>query len=303
MKIGLALPTMVAGTDRDALLEWMRRIDAGPFSVLGCGERVTYTNLDMMSVLAAAASITDRVLLEATVSVLPMHSAVHVAKQAATIDVLSGGRFVLGVGIGGRDDDYRSYDAPTTRKHARLDEQVACIRRTWRGLPPFDGAAAVGPAPVRPGGPPILAGVMGPKAMARASRWSDGLAGFDLAGDPTGIDRTFRAFESAWRDAGRDGRPFLQTSFWFGLGDGAAERVHDYAYNYLQIFGDDAARSMAALATASSPGAVLDRLKAIADTGADEVILVSTTNDPDEVSRAVDVVTSFGEQPVGGEVR
>src|SRR3954454_2407306 len=162
MKIGIALPTMVAGTTRDVLLEWMRRIDAGPFSVLGCGERVTYPNLDMMSTLAVAAGATERVMLEATVSVLPMHSAVHVAKQSATIDVLSGGRFVLGVGVGGRDDDYCSYDAPTGRKHARLDEQIARIRAVWRGEPPFDGAQPVGPAPVQQPGPPILAGVMGP---------------------------------------------------------------------------------------------------------------------------------------------
>src|SRR4051794_2588018 len=136
MRVGMALPSMVAGTTRNVILEWMRRIDAGPFSVLAGGERVTYPNLDMMSTLAGAASITERVAIEASVSVLPMHRAVHVAKQAATIDVLSGGRFVLGVGVGGRDDDYRAYDAPTERKHVRLDEQVACIRRTWRQLAP-----------------------------------------------------------------------------------------------------------------------------------------------------------------------
>jgi alkanesulfonate monooxygenase SsuD/methylene tetrahydromethanopterin reductase-like flavin-dependent oxidoreductase (luciferase family) len=275
------------------MLEWMRRLDAGPVSLLACGERVTYPNLEMMSTLAVAAGATERVLLEATVSRLPMHRAVHVAKQAATIDVLSGGRFVLGVGVGGRDEDYRAYEAPTERKHARLDEQVASIRRTWRGLPPFDGADAVGPAPVRPGGPPVLAGVMGPKAMARAAKWSDGLAGWDMAGDATSIDASFRAFERAWKDAGRDGRPFLQTSFWFGLGDGADDRVRDYAFRYLRIFGDDAATSMAALVTATSAASVAERLRAIAGTGCDEVILVATTNDVDEVSRAADLVASF----------
>jgi alkanesulfonate monooxygenase SsuD/methylene tetrahydromethanopterin reductase-like flavin-dependent oxidoreductase (luciferase family) len=284
---------MIAGTTRDVLFEWMRRIDAGPFSVLGCGERVTYPNLDMMSTLAAAAGVTERVRLEATVSVLPMHRAVHVAKQAATIDVLSGGRFVFGVGVGGRDDDYRSYEAPTARKHARLDEQVASMRAIWSGAPPFDGAAPVGPVPVQPGGPPILAGVMGPKAMARAARWSHGLAGFDMAGEAAAIASTFRAFETAWRDADRDGTPFLQTSFWFGLGADAATTVRDYAYGYLQIFGDRAASSLAEMCTATSPAAVRDRLQAIADTGADEVILVATSADVDEVARAADVVASL----------
>jgi alkanesulfonate monooxygenase SsuD/methylene tetrahydromethanopterin reductase-like flavin-dependent oxidoreductase (luciferase family) len=293
VKVGVALPSMVAGTTRDVLLEWMRRVDAGPFSVLACGERVTYPNLDMMSTLAAAASITERVMIAATVSVTPLHRAVHVAKQAATIDVLSGGRFVLGVGVGGRDDDYRAYEASTARKHARLDEQVAAIRRTWKGIAPFEGAAPVGPAPVQPDGPAILAGVMGPKAMARAARWSDGLAGFDLAGDPHAIDATFRAFERAFDAAGRAERPFLQTSFWFGLGADAASTVPDYAYRYLRIFGDDAARAMSQLCTATDASSVRDRLRAIADTGADEAILVATSADVDEVARAADVVAAM----------
>jgi alkanesulfonate monooxygenase SsuD/methylene tetrahydromethanopterin reductase-like flavin-dependent oxidoreductase (luciferase family) len=293
MKIGVALPSMVAGTTRDILLQWMRRVDAGPFSVLACGERVTYPNLDMMSTLAAAASITERVLLEATVSIVPMHRAVHVAKQVATIDVLSGGRFVLGVGIGGRDDDYRAYEASTARKHQRLDEQVACMRRTWQGLAPFEGAAPVGPPPVQEGGPPILSGAMGPKAMARAARWADGLAGFDLAGDPGAVDRSFRAFERAWSDVGRDGRPFLQTSFWFGLGPDAPTAVPDYARQYLTIFGDDTARAMASMCTATDTAAVRDRLHAIADTGADEVILVATSADVEDVTRAVDLVEAL----------
>jgi alkanesulfonate monooxygenase SsuD/methylene tetrahydromethanopterin reductase-like flavin-dependent oxidoreductase (luciferase family) len=281
---------MVAGTTRDLLLEWMRCIDAGPFSVLACGERVTYPNLDMMSTLAAAASITERVAIEATVSVLPMHSAVHVAKQSATIDLLSGGRFVLGVGVGGRDEDYRAYDAPTERKYGRLDEQIACIRRVWNGEPPFGDAAPVGPSPVRAGGPPILAGVMGPKSMARAARWADGLAGFDLDGDPRAIASSFQRFDKAWVDAGRTGEPFRQTSFWFGLGTDAAESVHDYAFRYLRIFGDEVASAMAAVATATSATAVRERLDAIEQTGCDEVILVATSADVDEVSRAADLV-------------
>jgi alkanesulfonate monooxygenase SsuD/methylene tetrahydromethanopterin reductase-like flavin-dependent oxidoreductase (luciferase family) len=293
MKVGIALPTMIEGTTRDVMLEWMRRVDDGPFSVVACGERVTYPNLDMMSTLAAAASVTEHVMIEATVSVLPAHSAVHVAKQAATIDVLSGGRFVLGVGVGGRDDDYRAYDAPTARKHARLDEQVACIKRVWNGEPPFEGAAPVGPAPVQPAGPMLLSASMGPKSMARSVQWADGIAGFDLAGDPTSIGGAFGAFTRAWDEAGRDGTPYLQTSFWFGLGADASSEVRDYAFRYLRIFGDRGADAMAGLCRATSAAAVRDALRAVADAGGDEVILVATTTDPDEVNRAADIVTTL----------
>ena len=116
---------MVAGLDRETLLAWMREVDAGPFSVLAAGERVAYPNQDMMSLLAGAATVTDRVRIEATVSIAPMHAAVSVAKQAATIDVLSGGRFVLGVGVGGRDEDYRALDASFAAA-ARAPRRASC---------------------------------------------------------------------------------------------------------------------------------------------------------------------------------
>jgi alkanesulfonate monooxygenase SsuD/methylene tetrahydromethanopterin reductase-like flavin-dependent oxidoreductase (luciferase family) len=230
------------------------------------------------------------VRIEATVSVTPMHSAIHVAKQAATIDVLSGGRFVLGVGIGGRAEDYRAMEAPFERRHARLDEQVATMRRVWDGDAPVDDVGPVGPAPVQAGGPPVLAAAMGPKSMARAARWADGVAGFDLAGSAAGIAAGFRHFEAAWRAAERDGRPYLQTSCWFGLGADAADQVQDYAHRYLRIFGDDAAASMAALVTTTSARAVRALLDTLEDTGCDEVILVATTADIDDLRRVVDLL-------------
>ena len=92
MEIGLTLPTMISGVDRDATLEWCRRIDQAPFSTLALGERIAYPNQELFVTLAAAAVLTERVRLMSTVVVLPLHPAVEVAKQAATIDVLSGGR-------------------------------------------------------------------------------------------------------------------------------------------------------------------------------------------------------------------
>jgi alkanesulfonate monooxygenase SsuD/methylene tetrahydromethanopterin reductase-like flavin-dependent oxidoreductase (luciferase family) len=291
MRIGVALPSMVPGLTRDDLLAWMRGIDEGPFSVLGAGERIAYPNQEMMTLLAGAATATDRVRIEATVSVTPMHAAVHVAKQAATIDVLSGGRFVLGVGVGGRDEDYRALGASFERRHATLDDQVAVMRRVWRGASPAEGVGAVGPWPAQPGGPPLLAAAMGPKSMARAAQWADGVAGFDLGPDPDAVAKGFRRFEAAWRDAGREGSPFLQTSFWFGLGEDAPGRVHDYAHRYLRIFGDQAATGMAALVTATSPAAIRAHLRALEDTGCDEVILAATSADLDDLHRLTDLVT------------
>ena len=135
---------------------------------MSTGERISFDNPDWVAALAAAA-VTERVRIMANVVVLPLHPAAMVAEQAATLDVASNGRFTLGVGVGGRGHDYRSVDAPFERRHARMDEQVAEMRRLWAGEPPFEGADPVGPTPVQPGGPPILAGALGPKSMARPS--------------------------------------------------------------------------------------------------------------------------------------
>src|SRR5258708_39647359 len=97
----MTLPTMVAHYDRRTAVDWCRRIDAGPFSSIAVGERVTFRNQDQMVTLSAAAALTDRVRVMATIVILPMHPVALIAKQAATLDVLSGGRLTLGVGIGG----------------------------------------------------------------------------------------------------------------------------------------------------------------------------------------------------------
>ena len=174
MDIGIALPTMAPGYGPTTTVDWARGIDAGPFSSVSTGERISFDNQDWTVALATAAAVTGRVRVIANVVVLPLHPAAEVAKQAVALDQVSNGRFTLGVGVGGREHDYRSLGAPFSRRHAHLDEQVAELRRLWAGEPPFDGADPIGPPPVQAGGPPLLAGSLGPKSMARAARW-DGL--------------------------------------------------------------------------------------------------------------------------------
>ena len=286
----MTLPTMIAGVDRATTLEWCRRIDAGPWSTLAIGERIAYPNQELWVTLSAAAALTGRPRIMSTVVVLPMHSAVDVAKKAATVDVLSGGRFVLGVGVGGRDEDFRSLERPFERRHQRMDDQVAVMRRVWAGESPFDGVNPVGPPPVQPGGPPLYSGALGPKSIARSAAWADGISGFLL--DPLGEDApgTFRLIERAWADAGRTEAPRHVTSFWYALGDGATDRLHAYARRYLGIFGTEIADAMARSCSAHSPGALRDAVARLTDAGCDELLLVPTTTDPDELERTLDAL-------------
>src|SRR5688572_17406859 len=120
MDVGISLPTMAAGYGPTTTVDWARAIDAGPYSSVSTGERISFDNPDWVVALAAAAAVTERVRVIANVVVLPLHHPAMVAKQVATLDVTSNGRVTLGVGVGGRGHDFRSVDAPYERRHARL---------------------------------------------------------------------------------------------------------------------------------------------------------------------------------------
>ena len=290
MEIGLTLPTMIAGVSRPETLEWCRRIDSGPFSTLALGERIAYPNQELFVTMAAAAALTERVRIMSTVVVLPMHPAVEVAKQAATLDVLSGGRLVLGLGVGGRDEDYRALEAPFDHRHQRLDDQVALMRKVWAGEPPFAAMAPVGPAPVQPGGPPLYSGALGPKAIARSAAWAEGICGFAL--DPIGEDHraTFDRIEAAWSEAGRAERPRHVSSFWYATGPDGPARLRAYAEGYLGIFGAEIAGAMAGLCSAWSADRLREAIDRFEQAGCDELLLVPTSAAPDEVDRLVDIL-------------
>jgi alkanesulfonate monooxygenase SsuD/methylene tetrahydromethanopterin reductase-like flavin-dependent oxidoreductase (luciferase family) len=286
----MTLPSMIRGLDRTTTLEWCRRIDQGPFSTLAVGERIAYPNVELFTTLAAAAAVTERVALMTTIVVLPAHPAIEVAKMAATIDVLSEGRLRLGVGVGGRDEDFRALERSDAGRHQILDGQVALMRRVWAGEPPHDDMHEVGPAPIRAGGPPLYSGALGPKSVARSARWAEGIIGFLL--DPVGEDvgSTFRAIEAAWRTAERTEPPRHVTTFWYALGPDGPTRLHSYATSYLGIFGDGFATSMADACSAHSATAVRDAISRLEDAGCDELILVPTSTDLDELDQLIDLI-------------
>lgn len=232
MRIGLSLPTMLAGIDGATVRNWCQRIEADGYDSIGYGERIAYHNLELFSVLATAAAVTDRVRIMSTVVVLPMHSEVWVAKQSATMHVLSDGRYTLGVGVGGRSGDYRALERGDRRRFERLDHQVGRIRSVWAGEPvvtegeepdPIE-TSAVGPRAAA-GAIPILSGAMGPRSLERSAHWADGIAGFELDPSADALRGTLQRIDGAWEQVGRTEAPYRMTSFWFGLGNDG-RRLH-----------------------------------------------------------------------------
>jgi len=280
MDIGVALPTMARGYTRATTIDWCRGIDSGPFSSISCGERITFHNQELLVTNSAAAALTENVRVFVNLIVLPTHPIPVIAKQMATLDVLCDGRLTVGVGIGGREHDYLAAGASMERRHQRLDDGVAEMRRLWAGDPAFEGAAPLGPPCVQAGGPPLLAGAMGPKALARAAQWADGISGFALTADGDEMTAAVNASNNAWTEAGRSEAPRVISGCFYTLdGDDPQGTLSGFTYDYLEIFGKRFARSLADDATTWNADRVLRALDDAEAAGVDEFILVPGTVD------------------------
>lgn len=294
MKVGLCFPYTQDGLTRDITLEWFKRVDEGPFSTISCGERMVGSSVDMMATLAAAAAVTKRVRIVPTLYVLPMHPAIKVAKHAATLDMISGGRTSITVGIGGRVQDYMCMEKEPVRRYARMDEQVAEIRRIWAGEIPFEGAEPIGPALVQPNGPPILAGVMGPKAVARAAKWADGVYSWSGNGVAEEMQQQQERVVAAWEKEGRDTAPERVAGFWCCLAPNADEKLKAYVYKYIKILGEPAAKAMSSMVDRSSPDAVRASLDAYEEAGVEECWLNTATAEFSEIDALMEVMAKRG---------
>lgn len=290
MKISICLPYMKKSITRRTILDWCARIEQGPFHSLSCGERITGYTLEMRNTLAFAAAVTERVRIVPSLYVLPMHSAVWAAKEIATLDLLSNGRVTVTVGVGGREVDYRAVEASFSHRHEKQDQQIATMKNIWAGHAPFAGADPVGPTPVQLGGPPILAGVMGPKATARAAHWADGVYSFSMTGSAAETAGFFKTAERAWQVAGRETPPQKVGGFWYCLADNAEEKMKDYVYDYLKILGDNIARPVANSMKNFDKYTIKDTLAEMASTGCEEVFLCSATDELSELDRLLDIL-------------
>lgn len=293
MEIGVALPQMAPGYGPTTTVDWARGIDAGPFSSVSAGERVTFGNPEMVAALGACAAVTERVRIFANLWVLPQHPMPMVAQQIGTLDQLSNGRLDVAVGVGGREHDYRALDAPFSGRHQALDDKVAELKRLLAGEPPFDGADPVGPPTVQPGGPRILAGAMGPKALARAAKWADGISGFSIAGDAKEIIQAREGAVAAWSAAGRDQAPRIVSGCFYAVGVGGAEQaLHSFTARYLGFLGEELAELVAATARTCTPDDVRRVLDDAEAAGCDEFILVPATTDLRCLDATAEIVDS-----------
>jgi alkanesulfonate monooxygenase SsuD/methylene tetrahydromethanopterin reductase-like flavin-dependent oxidoreductase (luciferase family) len=281
MNVGIGLPI----GDPTTLLDWARRADSGPFSTLGLLDRLVHDNPEPLVALAVLAGATSRIRVQTEVLLAPLRDTALLAKQAATLDRMTAGRLVLGLGIGGRDDDHQVTGIDIRTRGRRLDEQMAVMRRLWSGEPYGDGVGPIGPRPARPGGPEVLFGGFKPAAIERVARWGDG---FLAAAPPSWAGGLFDTARRFWKEYGRDGEPRIVAQVNVALGPD--EVIHDarsrmHAYYAFTGMPD---RMVAGLLT--TPAAIRDAIAAFTDLGADEVMLYCYGLDPAQVDRLAEVV-------------
>ena len=286
MQIGIGLPGTIPGVNRELIFDWARRAESGPFSSLATLDRLVYPNYEALMTLAAVAGVTQRVRLVTTVLLAPLRRPALLAKQAASLDALSGGRLTLGLGVGGREDDYRAVAVPFNRRGKHFDEELAIMKRVWSDQPLSADVGAIGPLPVQQGGPEILIGGYTPTAVERVGRWGDGY--ISGGGGPERAEAFFKMAQEVWEAAGRSGKLRLVGCTYYGLGPNAPEGISAYIGNYYSFMGP-MAQQMAKTVPAS-PEAIKGAIQGFANIGADEVILWPCIPNLEQVDRLAELV-------------
>src|SRR5215212_2419077 len=222
MDVGIGLPSTIPGAGGERTLEWARRAEARGFSTLGTIDRIVYPSQEPLISLATAAGATERIRLMTAILLAPTRpNGAVLAKQAATLDLLSGGRLVLGVAVGRREDDFLAAGVDFRARGRILDEVLDICSRVWDGES-FGGAGGIGPEPVGRR-PSVILGGFADAAFTRAARHGDGWTGGNCAVEEL-ADGTAR-LRTAWEAAGREGSPRTMVQPYYALGSGAEQAV------------------------------------------------------------------------------
>jgi alkanesulfonate monooxygenase SsuD/methylene tetrahydromethanopterin reductase-like flavin-dependent oxidoreductase (luciferase family) len=276
MKVGIGLPNAVRGVNRAGIVEWAQRAERAGFASLGVLDRLVYANYESLIALAAAAAVTERVELVTDILIAPLRpNTALLAKQAATLDSLSGGRLTLGLAPGGRSDDYEASGLDFSRRGPVFEQQLDELTAVWRG------ERGIGPVP-RPGGRPgMLIGGGSDVAYRRAATYADG---WTMGGGTPGmVTQALDKLTAAWAAAGRPGRPRTMALLYFALGDDAEKMAGDSLGHYYAFLGDYAQQLVAG--AAKDAATVRQYLDGFEAAGTDDVICFPVSADVSQVDR------------------
>jgi len=240
VRVGVQL----APRDPEALRALAARVEALGFDSLWVGDHIQFhdARLESLAVLSHLAAVTERVRLGTCVYLLALRQPTIAAKTVATLDVLSGGRVVFGVGVGGEfPKEFEACGVPHAERGRRVDEAIEVCRLLWTRSPasfegPFTRFAdvALEPKPVQPGGPPVWIGGRSDHALRRAARLGDGWVSYLVT--PERFRTSLEKIQTFADEAGRrvePGRDFEPAHLAFSVIDDDWERARAAAVRQL----------------------------------------------------------------------
>lgn len=286
MDIGIGIPNTIPGATGAGLLDWARRAEAAGFSSLASIGAVSYPGYEELTVFAAAGAVTERIRFLSNVLIAPARSTAELAKQAATVDQLTGGRLTLGLGVGWRATDYQLTGRDFESRGRQFDKQLGDLQKAWSGEALADGTRPVGPAPVQQPGVPIVIGGMTDASIRRVTEFASGWTAGGLP--PDAVAAMAEKVQSAWSTAGREGRARIVALVYFSLGDVEDESVRNIRHYYEPMGAETAA--MIADSALRTPESIKGAIDAYAGVGIDEFILDPSVPDPEQVDRLAEIV-------------
>lgn len=282
VKIGIGLPNQVRNLTAGVIPSWASQAEQAGFSTVSTVGRLAYPGVMDTVALAAAAGATRRIGLLSNVMLAPAWPGALFAKEIASIDGVSGGRLTLGIGVGGRADDFLVESSGFADRGRRMDRDLETYRTVWGGEPVGGGLNPAVPAGTRQ--VPLLFGAGSPRALQRMAEHGEGYVAPSVPVAMAG--QTFDAARAAWRAAGRPGEPRLVAIAYFAIADADTGRanVADYyadAGPFLDIVVN---------AVRTTPAEITQAVKEFEALGAEELIFNPTSDDLDEISRLADLV-------------
>jgi alkanesulfonate monooxygenase SsuD/methylene tetrahydromethanopterin reductase-like flavin-dependent oxidoreductase (luciferase family) len=286
MDIGIGLPNTIPGTTGRLLPDWARRAEERGFTSLGTIDRVAYPSYESLVALAAAGAVTERIGLVTNILLATTRNPILLAKESASVDQISGGRLTLGLGVGGRKDDFVAAGTEFAGRGARFEEDLELMHGAWRGE--LVGGCPKPPTPTATSNDrvPILIGGTADPVVDRVARWGIGWTAGGSA--PEQVGPFAERVREAWKGAGREGEPRIVALSYFSIQDEKVEESKANLRDYYAFLGEwvDAIVE----GTPRGADALRDTVKRFEDAGVDELILDPTVPDLREVDLLADAV-------------
>ncbi|HLQ33052.1 MAG TPA: LLM class flavin-dependent oxidoreductase [Chloroflexota bacterium] len=239
--VSIHVPLAAADVQPNTMIEFARRAESAGAGIWTL-DRLVFNNQEPLLALAAASAVTSKARLGMAVLLGTLRPPALLAKMAATLDQLSGGRFILGLGVGSRADDFAGAEVPFEHRGSRLEEAIAILKLAWSGQPvKFSGrfytidVGPIGPKPSQPSLPIWLGGGSTESALKRIGRLAHGYIA-SSSGGPDGFRENWQHIRRHAEQAGRDPASLKSAALIYVCVDDDVSRGEETVARYFEYY-------------------------------------------------------------------